>query len=200
MTEEQLKQIWQSENEKKETINFHTLSIKDMNQQIKAFEQKIEKRNNREVFVAILGIILFGYGLFTVSDNLEFLGGLWGIGYCIWVIYGLKKVEAQQPEFDIEKSIKQQLLNYRSYVKQEQQLLKGALYWYILPPLPGMVFFMFGGGREWSQLKVYWPNLFLPFSILLFISIVLYLLNQEAADKEFNPLLRDIDNTLQNLE
>ena len=63
MTEEQLKAIWQSKNEEKETINFHSLNIKDMNQQIKAFERKIEKRNNREVFVAILGIILFGYNL-----------------------------------------------------------------------------------------------------------------------------------------
>lgn len=200
MTEEQLKAIWQSENEEKETINFHALSIKDMNQQIKAFEKKIEKRNNREVFVAILGIIFLGYNLFTVSDKLELLGGMCGISYCLWVIYKLKKVQAKQPRFDMESSIRQQLLDYRAYIKKEQQLLKTIFYWYMLPAFPAMVFFSFGGGREWSLIREQWPHLFLPFGFLLFMSITIYLLNQEAADREFTPLLRDIENTLQNLE
>lgn len=197
MTEEQLKAIWQSENEEKETINFHALSIKDMNQQIKAFEKKIAIRNNREAFVAILLIILFGYNLFTVSNNLELLGGMYGIGYCLWVIYKLKKVEAKQPGFNMENSIKQQLIDYHAYVKKEQQLLKNIFYWYMLPAFPGFVFFMIG-----NRIKLIekWPHLFLPLSLMLFMSIVIYLLNQEAADKEFTPLLRDIENTLQNLE
>ena len=200
MTEEQLKAIWQSENEEKGILNFQTLNLKDMNQQIKAFERKIDKRNNREVFVAILGIILFGYNLLSISHNFAFLGNLCGIGYCLWVIYKLKKVQTKQPRFDMENSIRQQLLDYRAYIKTEQQLLKDILYWYLVPAFPGMVFFMFGGEREWSLIREQWPNLFLPVSIILFISIAIYLLNQEAADKEFTPLLRDIDNTLQNLE
>ena len=77
--------------------------------------------------------------------------------------------------------------------------MKNILYWYLLPALPGMMFFMFSGER-WSRLGEEWPHLFLPFSILLFMSIAIYLLNQEAADKEFTPLLNDIEKTLQNLE
>ena len=200
MTEEQLKAIWQSANEEKERINFQALNIKDMIQQIEAFEKKIAIRNNREVFAAILGIILFGYNLFTVSNNLEFLGGMCGIGYFLWIIYKLKKMEAKQPVFNMENSIKQQLIDYRAYVKKEQQSLKNIFYWYILPALPGMMFLMFGRERELSEIRVDWPHLFLTFSLILFMSIAIYLLNQEAADKEITPFLKDIDNILQNLE
>ena len=49
MTEEQLKEIWQSANNQNETINFHSLNLKEMNQQIKKFEKTTPSafRDNR---------------------------------------------------------------------------------------------------------------------------------------------------------
>lgn len=193
MTEEQLKEIWQSANDKNETINFHTLNLKEMNQQIKKFEKTITARNNREIVAAIFVIAGFGYYAFTIPTLLGKLGSIWTIGYGIWIIYKLKKVEAKQPGFNIEHSIKQQLVDYQEYVKSEQRLLKDILYWYLLPILPGMILFLLGTGKEWSDLLV-------GLSFMLIIFIAVYLLNKEAAEKQFTPLLTDIEKTLQNLE
>jgi len=193
MTEEELKQIWQSANDKHEAINFQSLNLKDMNQQIKKFEKKIKTRNNREICAAIVVIAVFGYYALLIPSILGKLGAIWTIGYGIWVIYKLKKVEAKQPGFDMEQSIKQQLIEYQKYVKTEQRLLKNVLYWYLLPLLPGMVLFMLGVEKEWSSLLI-------SSSIMLIIFLTVYLLNQEAADKEFTPLLADIEKTLQDLE
>ena len=193
MTEEQLKQIWQSANDKNETISFNSLNLKEMNQQIKKFEKTIKARNNREIGAAILVIAGFGYYAFIIPSILGKLGSIWTIGYGIWVIYKLKKVEAKQPGFDIEHSVKQQLMDYQKYVKAEQQLLKNILYWCLLPIIPGMLLFTLGTGKEWSSLLV-------GYSIMLIMFIAIYLLNKEAAEKQFTPLLTDIEKTLQNLE
>jgi len=83
--------------------------------------------------------------------------------------------------------------SFEGYVKVERQLLKNVFYWYLLPLLPGMVLLMLGTEVEWS-------GLLFDFSILFVIFLAIYLLNQEAADKEFSPLLADIEKTLQNLE
>lgn len=193
MTEEQLKEIWQSANNQNETINFHSLNLKEMNQQIKKFEKTIASRNNREIGAAILIIAGFGYYAFIIPTLLGKLGAIWTIGYGIWVIYKLKKVEAKQPGFNIEHSIKQQLVDYQKYVKSEQRLLENILYWYLLPILPGMVLFLLGIEKEWSDLLV-------GLSCMLIIFIAVYLLNKEAAEKQFTPLLTDIEETLQRLE
>ncbi len=193
MTEEQLKKIWQSANDKNETINFHSLNLKEMNQQIKKFEKTIAARNNREIGAAILVIVGFGYYALSIPAILGKLGSIWTIGYGIWIIYKLKKVAAKQPGFNIEHSIKQQLIDYQKYVKSEQRLLKNILYWYLLPGLPGMMLIMLGSRKEWG-------DLFFGFSIIFIIFLAIYLLNKEAAEKQFTPLLTDIEKTLQRLE
>lgn len=193
MTEKQLKEIWQSANDKNETINFHSLNLKEMNQQIKKFEKTIAARNNREIAAAIFVIAGFGYYAFTIPSLLGKLGSIWTIGCGIWVIYKLKKVEAKQPGFDSQHSIKQQLVDYQEYVKTEQRLLNNILYWYLLPFIPGMVLFMLGTGKEWS-------DLFVNFSIIFIVFLAIYLLNKKAAKNKFTPLLTDIEKTLQNLE
>jgi len=193
MTEEQLKEIWQSANDKNEIVNFHSLNLENMTQEIKKFEKKIKTRNNREICAAIAVIAIFGYYALLIPSILGKLGAIWTIGYGIWVIYKLKKVETKQPGFDLEQSIKQQLIEYQKYVKTERRLLKNILYWYLLPILPGMVLFVLGTGTEWSSLLI-------VSSITLIVFIAVYLLNQEAADKEFTPLLADIEKALQGLE
>ena len=193
MTDEQLKEIWQSANDKNETINFHSLNLKEMNQQIKKFEKTIAARNNREIAAAIFVIAGFGYYAFIIPSILGKLGSIWTIGCGIWIIYKLKKVEAKQPGFDNEHSIKQQLVDYQEYVKSEQRLLSNILYWYLLPFIPGMVLFMLGTRKEWG-------DLFFGFSIIFIVFLAAYLLNKEAAKSKFTPLLTDIEKTLQNLE
>lgn len=194
MTEEQLKEIWQSANDKNETINFNSLNLKEMNQQIKKFEKKIEARNNREIGAAILVIAVFGYYAFLIPSILGKLGAIWTIGCGIWVIYKLKKVEAKQPEFANEHSVKQQLIDYQNYVKEERKLLSNIFYWYLLPLLPGMILFFIGTDATFFFAAIHF-GIVIP---LLFSFI--YHLNKEAAEKKIQPLLDDIAKTLKSLE
>ena len=140
MTEQELKQIWQ-EDLAVEKINIQSPKfLSNMDKEFKRFEKRIDRRDNREVIAFVFSILFFGGMLairkFTLLENIGF--GLL-IAYSLLVIYILLKVKKAKPVFSISQSVKEQLINYRSYVRSQQKLLENVLYWYLLPMLPGMI-------------------------------------------------------------
>lgn len=192
MKEDELKDIWQAANLRNQTINFHAINLKEMNNRIKKFENKIRKRNNVEIGAAIFSIVVFGVFAYIKPTLMAKMGAILIICYCLSVIYWLRKTENKQPNFDLMKNMKDQLMEYQNYVKEERKLLKTVLYWYLLPMLPGLILFLIGSGANWWSVTIY-------FVVVIFMFGLIYYLNQRAVKDRIDPLLADIDKTLASL-
>lgn len=192
MNDNQLKEAWQKLAIDKEKINFKSPNLRsNMEQEIKKFEKRIRLRNRKEIITAA-GLLIFFVALAISSDGYQRIGSILLIGYFIWVIYYLTKANLQQPVFGISKSIKEQLIEYRSYVLLQRNLIKNVLYWYILPILPGIIFLWLS-----FESKVVVATSAL---ISIFIFTYIYRLNQRAAKENYDYLLSQLNQAIQNLE
>lgn len=193
MKDEELKTIWKASNERIEEINLNNLNLNDMNQAIKKFEQRITKRNNLEIAVAIGSIALFIVFAYIKVEPMAKLGAILLVLYAANVIYQLRKTESKQPTFDMTQSLKLQLIDYQNYIKAERKLLKNIAYWYLLPMLPGMVLFLIGTGSTPIYVIIY-------FVVVIIMFTGIYLLNQKAVRGNMDPLIEDINKALATLE
>lgn len=191
MTDDELKTIWKASDTRMRLNTFHTINFKKMNAQIKKFEDRINRRNTREIVTAIIGILVFVAIAIIITEPLKKIGAILLIFYAIGVIYYIRKPKEKEPKFDIVSSIREQLLGYQEYVMEERKSLKDVLYWYILPMFPGLTLFVL----DWT-----WQAKLIYFIGILFISISIYRRNQKAVITNMNPLLDDIDKALKSLE
>lgn len=192
MTEQELKQIWQ-EDLAIEKINIDSPKfLSDMDKEFKRFENRIDQRDKREILAIIFSILFYGvmiaFRKFTVFENIGFS---LLIAYSLFVLYMLLKVKNAKPVFSISQSVKEQLINYKKYVQQQQKLLENVLYWYLLPMIPGL-FFLF---MEKGMIAIVASSIIVG---LIFFGI--YKLNKRAADVNFNPLLDEISIAIKRLE
>lgn len=192
MNENKLKEAWEQLVSDKEKISFKSPNLRiDMEREINNFEKRIKLRDRREIIVAAC-FLLCSITLAIISNGYERLGAIFISVYLVWVIYYLTKAKNQQPSFSISKSIKTQLIEYKSYVLLQQRLVKNVLYWYLLPLIPGVVFFCLG-----MESKIV-AALLLLFNVFVFIYI--YRLNQRAAKENYGNLLKELNQAIQNLE
>ncbi|MFK7771324.1 MAG: hypothetical protein AB8F94_04260 [Saprospiraceae bacterium] len=193
MTEQELKQIWQESNLATEKINIQSPKLlSNMDKEFKRFENRIERRDNREIIAVIFSILFYG-GMITFREFslLENIGFCLLVAYSLLVVYMLLKVKNAKPTFSVSQSVKEQLINYKNYVRRQQKLLENVLYWYLLPMIPGIVFLLLNKGA----IMLIGSSVMIT---LVFFGI--YKLNKRAADENFNPLLDEISIAIKRLE
>jgi len=169
MSEDELKAIWKASNDRMHAINLNSINLNTMNQAMKRFENRISRRNTREINIAIIGILIFSMIAYFTAEPLKKMGAILLICYAISVIYYIRKPKEKQPRFDITSSIREQLLDYQEYVMEERKLLKNVFYWYLLPMFPGLTLFTL----DWI-----WPAKLIYFIGMLLLSVCVYNLNQ----------------------
>ncbi len=192
MNDSQLKEAWKKLASDKDKLNVQLPNLRtNMEREINKFEKRIHKRDRREIITAIC-LLFFSISLTVISDGYQRIGSILLCGYLIWIIYYLTKAKIQKPSFSISKSLKEQLIEYQSYVLLQQRLVKNVLYWYILPLVPGMLFLSMS-----MESRI---GIAISLSINFFILIYVYRLNQRAAKENYDDLLRGLNQTIQNLE
>ena len=193
MNDENLKRIWQENKLAAEKIdNSNSKTIKDMNTGLKKLERNIQKRDNLEVGAAILSIIYFAYQTVSSPELYKKIGYVLFIVYLLEVIFVLIKVKNAKPGIDLTASLKEQLVRHRDYVLRQQRLLKNVLWWYLLPGLPGLLVLHLG--REFSYSVV------LSLAFIFAVGAFIYFLNRRAAERDFNPLLTELNNAINGIE
>ena len=193
MIDEELKKIWQGASEEA-LIQFNKSNLlKEMEQKLQRFDDKIKHRNSGEIALALALIPIFTLIGYYTPYLLSRLGvGIIILG-CLIVILKLLHTRKQKPKNDNTTNLKQQLITSKIYVEQEKKLLNTVLYWYILPLFVGGILFTAG------KPKSLW---LLGFFILIQILVSGYIwrLNKRAVKNEFNPLIEQIEATLEELE
>lgn len=192
MNDIELKQAWKKLEIDKEKINFQSPNLKmNMEQEIIKFEQRVNARDRREIITASILVILFTI-IAIMNEGSMRIGAILLIFYFVWVIFYLTKAKNQKPTFSISKSIKNQLIEYKSYVVVQRNLVKNVLYWYILPIFPGVIFCNLN-----MESRVLLVGTVI-FNILLLTYV--FRLNQRAAKENYDGILKNLDDAILNLE
>lgn len=192
MNDDQLKEAWHKLGSNAPDISFDSTNLGvTMEQEINRFEKRIRDRDRREIMTAS-ALLLFVLLLVITSDGYQKVGFILLCGYLAWVIFYLTRAKLRKPGFSISKSLKEHLVDYRSYVLLQQRLVRNVLYWYILPLVPGMLFLCLNLESTFLRVAVLSGN--------VLILVYVYRLNQRAAKENYTDLLMELDQAIQNLE
>jgi hypothetical protein len=191
MLNDELDRIWQ-EHSKNEEVKFDRVELlADLNNQLNRFDRTIKNRNRRESIAAVIIIILFGAGAFYFTELLSRLGMILGVLYGVLVIVVFKRVKRSKPLIEGLPTA-DYLKQYKLYLVNEQNLLKNIIVWYLAPPYIACLLFFIGEGISSIHLAL---NLF---GILILYAFV-YFMNQKGVKKHFNPLIKSVDQTINEL-
>jgi len=210
MLEQELKNIWKNSS-KTEQIKFETSRLMiDLNRKINRFEKTIRYRDMREIAASILGIFLFGYFVYEIPFLLTKIASFFTVIWFAYVIYKFRAAKKHKLSANLSLSFREQLEHQKENTIQQAKLLDTVLYWYLIPPFILNVIFVIGlespADYNWSNTIA---NQLLPLAItykiayLIFIAVLyagILWLNKRAVKKGINPVIKEIENVLQQLE
>jgi hypothetical protein len=174
--DEDLKDLWQSQDVPKTEIDMQALSIKATD-----FQKTIKRRNLLEYAAALLVVPVFVHGALYAEPTLTRIGAILivlGVGVVVTHIHLRGHASSEAPPVD---GPTQRLVAWhRAELERQRQLLLRVPVWYVGPLIPGMVLHQGGYALERSEA---WPSSL--FAILLASGIVVAILwaNRAGARK-----------------
>lgn len=188
MLENELTAIWQ-QSAKTEVVKFNPSELlADLDSQLRNFDKCLKKRDRREVIAAAIVILIFGAGAILFTGIISKIGLLLCALYGVMIIYVLRNVKKHKPN-SYTLPVKDYLVKHREYLVKERNLLKNVIYWYLLPPFIGEVLFFIGQNMGTISLII---SILIVFGINAYI----YFLNKVGVKKVFDPLVLQIDKTI----
>lgn len=188
MLEDELKNIWQYST-KEVLVKFNTSRLLiDLDAKLETFDRTIKNRDRLEIGAAALVILFMGTTFFYTPQLLSKIGLLVGVCYGILVIYVLRNVKKFKAD-NYSLPMKAYLIKHQEYLIKQRNLLKNVLYWYILPPTVSVILFFMGKDMGYI-------HMLLVIGIMTFI----YVINQRAVKKDFDPLIKKIGSAIKELE
>lgn len=164
----------------------------EMNQKVKKFDSSLKTRDTLEIIAVVIVIPVMVYSSIVIPYLLTKIASLLIIPWAFFVIYKLRSIKKSKP-MNLDLSFRKYLVEQRSYLKRQMNLLDNVLYWYILPPFVLSILFWLGFPLE--------PIVFISkVGFFLLVSIGVLYLNKRAVKKQFKPLIKHLDETISNLE
>ncbi|MFC2186258.1 hypothetical protein ACFCT7_02995 [Fulvivirgaceae bacterium LMO-SS25] len=192
MDDLKLLNIWREGNQRnKVSIDANKL-LTELTENLSEFDAKLKKRDSLEITVALIMIPIAILLAYFVDSSLQQLGFGLIVPYCALVIYKLKRVKKYKVQIDAQQSQKAFLTQSKEYLVKEMNLLKTVLYWYILPAF--LCASLINLGSDSGQLEL----------ILTFIGMIalfgyIYYLNRKALKDDFEPILAQLNQTIEEL-
>lgn len=190
--EQELKDLWKGLADQEFVKLPHANLIENMETQHQVMSKSIRKRDFREVLVAALLMPIFLMAGFVISAPLAKLGAFLMVPSLGFIIYKLRSVKKYKPT-ELSLSSLDYFQKLKGYYTMEMDLLKEVVYWYLLPMgiCLALIFIGLSEGVGESARKI---------GFLAIVYLGIYFLNQRAVKKQFQPLLANIDKTIQDLE
>jgi hypothetical protein len=201
MLDQELKNIWKNANQQ-ELVKFEQSKLMiEMNQQLKKFNKSIKTRDRLEIVAAVIIIPFFVCYAIFIPFILTKIASLLIVLWAVFVIYKLRSIKKYKP-VSLHLNCREYIVKQRAYLIKQMNLVDSALYWYILPFVLLFILFIIGLPVEWSwdlpfcNKNSIWEIVFM---VLVFPISVLHM-NKQAVKKQFKPLIKQLDETLNNLE
>ncbi|PCI98004.1 MAG: hypothetical protein COB15_06630 [Flavobacteriales bacterium] len=192
MLDQELKNIWKNATQQ-ELVKFEMSKLlMEMNQKLKKFDKSIKTRDSLEIIAAFIVISVMIYYAIIIPYVLTKIASLLIIPWALFVVYKLRNVKKHKPA-NLDLSFRNYLVQQRSYLKRQMILLDNILYWYILPPFVIAILFFMG----LPLTTMMWIT---KMGFVLLVSIGVLYLNKRAVKKQFKPLIKQLDETISNLE
>jgi len=191
MIEKELIKIWQSSTEV-ERVKFNkSRLIIELQSSLDRLHKSIKYRDLIEIDTAIVMIIIFGYITYFVPFTLSKIAALLIILWLIYVIFRLRSTKKYKPS-TLTDSYFDYLYKTREYLHIQKKLLNSVLYWYIIPPLIGIIVLLSG---IWIIPETHNTIIITAIGTVGY-GIFAYLLNKRKVKKEIIPKLQKIDELI----
>lgn len=189
MIENELKKIWQG-SPQTEIVKFEKSKVLiDLNHRLSKMDRTIKNRDIVETIAAITVFGVFIYYAFIIPSIFSKIGSCFISIWALFVIYKLRNARMYKGSQDLSLPIYQLLLQSKKHFEKEMQLNNSVLYWYIIPPFIGSILFFMGMNLEVKR------QIFMLL-IMTILSIGVFILNKNTVKKNFKPLLKDIEEAI----
>jgi hypothetical protein len=192
MNDDELKRLWQEQPLSEPTVSAAQL-VSAMQNKMTGFRRLLDARDLRELLGCVLVILIFGYYSFNERTPVVRLGWLIVIGgsiYSGWKLaHARRTTRPAPPGATVVESLRAELKSVRT----QSRLLGSVLWWYLLPPIIGLLVATWG-------MKI---NLHakIPATLIYLAGYAfVYWLNRRELSKELVPLEAQLQSLLHSAE
>ncbi len=173
-----IRKAWQSQ-----CVEGTPLSIDEIRQKARKYQQKIGRRNLREYIAALVVVIFFGYNLWHDPEPVTRLGFAMIIAGMLYMVSQLHhRGSARSPAAEMGSA--SWLEFHRRELERQRDLLGNIWSWYLGPIIPGWVVLMVGFARtNPGHLHHYYLFLAVFNLVTALVFVGLWKLNQRAAHR-----------------
>lgn len=140
------KHAWQASGE-----SYDAPALTDVRARADKFYRKIRRRNLIEYASCVVVVIAFTRNFVVLPHILQKLGSAWLILATIYVAWQIhRRGSAVSPEQSGGMPLSAFL---RTQLARQRDLLRGVLWWYILPFIPGLALVLIGNGQDPAMVK-----------------------------------------------
>lgn len=209
MIEQELKNIWRNSSETSKIQFDMTQLFNDFKTGMENRERIVRIRDRREIFGAIIAIVIFGYFAYYTPFIVSKTGAILMIASYVFYILKLRANRKSKHTQNLFLPIEEQLQHQKQFMMNQAKLLGTVLYWMALPMFFSYLLFIWGTGDP-SQYQI--PSLLaevLPVKLSskitwsIFMAIIyLYIvrLNKRAVAVNWKPLIKQIDTIINQLK
>lgn len=209
MEEQELKNIWKNSSKTEDiTINTSQL-LSDFKVGMEDRERIVRKRDTKEIFFAILGIVGFIIIAIRMWFSIPSLGIIIITLTYVYYIFKLRSNRKSKYTQKLFVSFQEQLENQKQFMQNQAKLLNTILYWALIPFFIGYMVVIWS---VWDLTSVNFSSFLssiYPESLKSKIICTVFVLiaffytqwtNKKAAKVNWDPLIKQIDIILKNLK
>ena len=203
MLEQELIEIWKKSSWSG-VIKYDVTHLKkDFKMNLNKAEKNVIRRDRREIIVAVMTMILFGYFAYEVPFFWSKMASILCVACFGYLIYRLRVNRQKKKPVNLSLNYSEQLNEEESFMKRQAHLLYSVLYWYVLPLLGSQALFFWSLGDPasvgWTG---FWAD-FLPTALsekiivttgFVVIGVYIVWLNKKAVRLTWHPLIRQVQD------
>ncbi|MCC1484061.1 hypothetical protein [Winogradskyella immobilis] len=208
MEEQELKNIWKRSSNKEDiTINNNQLIV-NFKSKMERRESIVRRRDRREAIGAVFGVSYFLYFIIKAPLTISSIGAALMILSMIHVLYQLYRNRKSRFTQNLFLPLKQQLQQQRTFMLRQAKLLNSGVLIMFLPIFISSCIFTWGNyalhnlNHELSDdiLTTKLPAKLIATLFMVGVGIYLIRQNKRAAKVNWEPLIKDIDLIIENLD
>ena len=159
--------IWQNQ-----TTEGTTVTLEDIRNRAAKFQRRIRNRNLREYIAGVVVIAAFGFCAWNMQGWMIKLGSLLIVAAAVFVIWQLHRRGRAEAIPDGATTAAELLKFHRQELIRQRDAARLVLWWYLLPPVPGLMLMMLG---RYFQSHVASRSLAADHTIIIYSSIIMLL-------------------------
>jgi hypothetical protein len=201
MSFDDLQSKWQSHNHGTSLNVDSDLLLKEVQRNHQTLESSLLRRDIVEVVAAAVVTGVFGFMAVRLNEWSLFLCSFGGLFVGTFFVVDRWIQSRKHPRPATDQSLQSCIQTSLVQVNHQIWLLKNIFWWYLLPLIPGMVAFLSAVG--WKMHEVGPLALLLVAAVGLLCAFVfwgVYLLNQQAVKKTFEPRRDELEALLASLK